>query len=106
MIKLIVPLALLLLATLYKIWRDYEGDPKKAALDVALLLFLVGATLFGRYLRIYMPLLLLHIVLLIVAWIGYYLYLFGGRRRLWVIFSPLLSIALFFALGYFEKVTQ
>jgi len=56
MIKLIVPLALLLLATLYKIWRDYEGDPKKAALDVALLLFLVGATLFGRYLRIYMPL--------------------------------------------------
>jgi len=106
MMKLLIPLAILALATIYKIWRDYEGDPKKAALDLALLLFLLFATLFARYLRIYIPLLLLHLILLGTAWIGYYLYLFGGRRRLWMIFSPLLSIALFFALGYWEKVTQ
>jgi hypothetical protein len=103
MIKLVLPLALLALATLYKIYKDYEGDRKKALLDIVLLLFLLGATLFSKYLRVYMPLLVAHVVLLLLAWGSYYLYLFGRKKLHWLIFAPLLSIALFFLLGFLER---
>ncbi len=100
MIKILLPLAVLTLATLYKIYKDYEGDRKKAALDVILLLFLLFMSGFSRYLRIYSPLFFLHISLLIIAWGSYYLYLFEGTRRIYFIFSPLISTLLFFATGF------
>ena len=103
MMKFALVLALIAMATLYKIYKDYEGDRKKAAIDVGLLLFLIGVTLFSRYLRIYLPLLVVHLLLLIIAWGSYYRYLFGKKLVLWGIFSPIVSIALFFLFGLFDR---
>ena len=103
MIKLILPLALITLATLLKIYRDFQGDKKRALMDTALLLFLLAVTLFSTHLRIYLPLLLAHILLLLVAWGSYYRYLFGGRRILWLMLSPLGTIALFFLFGLLDR---
>ncbi|MRJ02129.1 MAG: hypothetical protein GXO19_05025 [Epsilonproteobacteria bacterium] len=99
MIKVILPLALLALAVLYKIHKDFEGDLRKAILDVVLLLFLLFATGFTVYLRVYTPLLFFHISLLLVGWGSYLLYLFGKGRKIILILSPLVTIIAFFAAG-------
>ena len=103
MIKFALLLALVALATLFKIYKDFEGDRKKALLDIVLLLFLLSATLFSKYLRIYLPLLAAHILFLLIAWGSYYLYLFGRKKRLWLIFSPIVTIALFFLFGLLDR---
>ncbi len=105
MAKLAILLALLFIVTMYKIYRDYEGDKKKFALDTALLLFLLFATGFSKYARIYLPLFVVHLVLVLFAWGYYYLYLFGRARSIISIFAPLLSIITFFILGYFSSQT-
>ncbi|MRI83532.1 MAG: hypothetical protein C6I00_03850 [Nitratiruptor sp.] len=99
MIKLLIPLVLLAAATLYKIYRDYQGDRRKAILDILLLFFLLFATGFSSYLRIYTPLLFFHLLLLLIGWINYYRYLFGGRPRLSLTLAPSLTILLFFLAG-------
>ncbi len=100
MTKLYLVLAALFGLAIWRIYKDYEGDRKKALLDVAMLLFLLGATSFGRYLLIYRPLFWIHLLLLLIGWVFYFLYLFGYRRRLYLIFSPILSIITFFILGF------
>ncbi len=99
--KLALFLAILAIVTLYKIYKDYEGDQKKALIDIALLLFLLVATGFSKYIRIYLPLFVLHLLLLMIAWGSYYLYLFGRKRQLLLILLPLVSILLFFGAGLF-----
>jgi len=101
MMKLALLLAILAIVTLYKIYKDYEGDRKKALIDIALLLFLLVATGFSKYIRIYLPLFVLHLLLLVIAWGSYYLYLFGRKRQLLLILLPLASILLFFGAGLF-----
>ena len=99
MSKLVALLAVLFLAAFYKIYKDYEGDRRKFFIDVGLLLFLIFATGFSKYTRVYMPLFLAHILLLIFSWGYYYLYLYGKVEKIIYIFAPILTIGAFFILG-------
>ena len=97
--KLALLLTLLFLLAFYKIYKDYEGDRKKFALDIGLLLFLLFATGFSKYMRIYLPLFVAHIASLTVSWGYFYLYLFGKAQKIIYIFAPILTIGAFFLLG-------
>ncbi len=105
MIKLALLLTALFLVTIYKIYKDYEGDKKKFFVDTVLLLFLLFATGFSKYTRIYLPLFVVHILLLLFAWGYYYLYLFRKVKKIVYIFVPLFSIITFFILGYVASQT-
>ncbi|NPA04202.1 MAG: hypothetical protein GXO61_04995 [Epsilonproteobacteria bacterium] len=99
MVRFALFLVLLFLVAFYKIYSDYKGDRKKFILDISLLLFLLGATAFTQYARIYLPLLVIHLLLLIVGWGYFYLYLFGKAKKIIYIFTPLISIVAFFVIG-------
>ncbi len=105
MIKLGLFLATLFLLTFYKIYRDYEGDKKKFALDLGLLFFLLFATGFSKYARVYLPLFVVHILLTFFAWLWFYLYLWGRTDKIWYIFAPILSIGAFFLIGFLASQT-
>ncbi len=100
MIKLGIFLAVLFVVTFYKIYKDYEGDKKKFALDLGLLLFLLFATGFSKYTRVYLPLFVIHLALTLFAWVWFYLYLWGRTKRILYIFAPILSIGAFFLIGF------
>ncbi|SMC09422.1 hypothetical protein SAMN05660197_1230 [Nitratiruptor tergarcus DSM 16512] len=100
MSKLAFLLVLLFLVTLYKLYKDYEGNKVKFATDFSLLIALLIFTGFTKYMRVYLPLLVMHTILVLLAWGNYYLYLFGKMQKLWFIFAPILSIGAFFLLGY------
>ncbi len=100
MIKLGIFLAVLFVVTFYKIYKDYEGDKKKFALDLGLLLFLLFATGFSKYTRVYLPLFVIHLALTLFAWVWFYLYLWGHTKRILYIFAPILSIGAFFLIGF------
>jgi len=99
MVKFALFLVLLFLVAFYKIYKDYKGDRKKFILDITLLLFLLGATAFTQYARIYLPLLVAHLLLLIVGWGYFYLYLFGKVKSVVYVFAPLITIIAFFVIG-------
>ncbi len=105
MIRLALFLAALFGVTFYKIYKDYEGDKKKFLIDIATLLFLIFATGFIKYARVYLPLLFIHLLLTIFAWIWFYLYLFGKTDKLLYVFTPILSIGAFFIIGYIASQT-
>ncbi len=100
--KLALLLIILFLLAIYKIYKDYEGDKKQFILDVSLLIFLLFATYFDKYLRIVMPLFIAHTLLLLFAWGWFYIYLFKNREKIIYIFAPIITIGAFFILGFLE----
>ncbi len=105
MIKLGMFLAILFVVTFYKIYKEYEGDKKKFLIDTGLLLFLLFATGFSKYARVYLPLLVVHLVLTLFAWIWFYLYLWNRTDKIWYVFAPILSIGAFFIIGFLASQT-
>ena len=86
----------------YKIYKDYEGDKKRFIIDISLLLFLLFATYFDKYLRIFLPLFVAHTILLLFSWGYFYLYLYKKVSKIVYIFAPILTIGAFFLLGFLE----
>ncbi len=78
-----------------------ERDKKGAALSVLFLVFMIGASVFSKYLFVYKPLLILHAVLLVFGWIELFRYVFAKKANFYFLFSPLGTILLFFAIGLF-----
>ncbi len=76
-----------------------EKDVKAALLSVLFLVFLIGAALFGKYLLIYKPLFILHLIMLIFGWIEFFKYVFTKKTNFYLLFSPFYTIALFFVIG-------
>ncbi|WP_201335647.1 MULTISPECIES: hypothetical protein [unclassified Nitratiruptor] len=99
MTKFAFLLALLFIIGVIKIINEYEGDKRKFLLDLFLLLFLLSATGFSKYARVYLPLFVAHIVALFFAWGWFYIYLFKKTSKIYPVFFPLVTIALFFLLA-------
>ena len=101
MIKFGLLLALLFLGYFYIIYKKYRSDKKRFFTDTGLLLFLLFATGFSKYTLVYLPLFVLHMVLILFAWGYFTLYLLGRFTSFLAVFSPLFSIGLYFVLGEF-----
>ncbi len=89
------------LAVLGMIYYRYtkEKDKKGALFSIFFLVFLIGVTLFGKYLLIYKPLFVLHMILLVFGWIELFRYVFTKRANFYLLFSPFGTIVLFFVIG-------
>ena len=91
---------LAILATLAIIFFIYSRnrDLKKLFVSLASFLLIISLAIIGNLTRQIMPLFLAHIVLIVAAWGGLMWYLIRGRYYWWLIFSPLVTIALFLLL--------
>ena len=94
------PIILAILATLAIIFFIYSRnrDLKKLFVSLASFLLIISLAIIGNLTRQIMPLFLAHIVLIVAAWGGLMWYLIRGRYYWWLIFSPLVTIALFLLL--------
>ncbi len=98
MVKFAIFLALIILLSIFLIYKDYKinKDLYSTSKKVFLLLILVAFTIFSKFLLIYLPIFILHIVLLFIGWGGYFLLLLNRVKKVWPIFLPIISILLFF----------
>ena len=98
MVKFAIFLALIILLSIFLIYQDYKinKDLYSTSKKVFLLLILVAFTIFSKFLLIYLPIFILHIVLLFIGWGGYFLLLLNRVKKVWPIFLPIISILLFF----------
>ncbi|GEM_PF-2314969 len=99
MIKFAVFVAVLDLAALYLIYIRLGENRARGLKAAGALFFLNFATVFLRYLYIYIPILILHIIFLLLGWAALFYFLINKTERIWPVFLPLVSIALFFAAG-------
>jgi predicted neutral ceramidase superfamily lipid hydrolase len=91
-----------ILATLGSIFLRYSRnkDVKKLLVSLGSLILIIALGIMGNLTRQVMPLFLLHVVLIVLAWGGLLLYLFRERYLWWVIFSPVVTIVLFLLLEF------
>ena len=95
-------IVLAILATLGSIFLRYSRnkDVKKLLVSLGSLILIIALGIMGNLTRQVMPLFLLHVVLIVLAWGGLLLYLFRERYLWWVIFSPAVTIVLFLLLEF------
>jgi hypothetical protein len=93
---------LAILATLAIIFFQYSRnkDLKKLFIALGSFVLIVSLGIMGNLTRQVIPLFLVHIVLVIIAWGGLLLYLLRDRYYWWVIFSPFVTIGLFLLLEF------
>ncbi|WP_187648211.1 hypothetical protein [Nitrosophilus labii] len=103
MVKFILFLSIIILTALFFIYKKFtfDKDIQSALKKMFLLTILTGSTIFSRYLVIYTPLLLLHILALMIGWGFLFALLLNKTKKTWPILLPLVTITLFFISGFF-----
>lgn len=103
MIRFAFLLAILIISSIFLIYKAYKRDQDKIlALKKSLLLaILVAATIFSKELLIYLPLFIFHLAALLVGWGVYFAYLLNRVKIIWPIFLPVVTIFLFFLSAIF-----
>jgi len=101
MIKFLLFLSIIIIFSLYKIFINYNiyKNKKETILEIALLLYLIWATIFSKFMFIYFPILLLHFLSLLIAWGIFFTYLYKKTKTIWPLLLPLISIIIFFISG-------
>lgn len=91
---------LVILATLGIIVFQYTRtkDLKKLLIGLGSFFLIMTLGMISAMTRQVMPIFMAHIVLLIIAWGGLIVYLVLGKYYGWIIFSPVVTIALFLLL--------
>jgi len=100
-VKALIILAIL--ATLAGIFLHYKRnkDVKKTFISLATFGSIVSLAVMGNLTRPVVPIYIAHMILVIVAWGGLWVYVFKNRYYWWMIFSPVITIILFLILDYF-----
>ena len=93
---------LVIFATLGIIFFQYHRnrDLKKLLIAITTLAVIIVFSIVGNVTRPVMPIFIAHMMLIIVSWGGLILYLFKEKYYWWVIFSPVVTIALFLVLEF------
>lgn len=94
---------LAILATLAGIFLQYKRSKNLKKTWIALASFggIVSLAVMGNLTRPVVPIYITHMILVIVAWGGLWMYIIRSRYYWWAIFSPVLTIVLFLILDYF-----
>jgi len=98
--KALIILALLI--TLGSIFFRYSKDKKlnKLLLSLATFGFIVTLAVIGNLTRPIFPLFMAHIILVLIAWGALMVYTVKEKYYWWIIFSPVITIGLFFLLEF------
>ena len=88
---------LVVLLTLGMIFVQYKRgrDSKKLLLSLVSFAVIVSLAVAGNLTRQVLPLFMVHLVLLVLAWGSLLWYSIRGRYYWWLILSPIITIALF-----------
>ena len=94
---------LAILATIAGVFLEYRRNKhlKKTLIALATFGGIVSLAVMGNLTRPVVPIYIAHMILVIVAWGGLWMYVLRSRYYWWVIFSPVLTIVLFLILDYF-----
>ena len=94
---------LAILATLAGIFLHYKRnqDVKKTFISLATFGSIVSLAVMGNLTRPVIAIYIAHMILVIVAWGGLWIYVIKNKYYWWVIFSPVLTMILFLILDYF-----
>jgi len=98
-------LAILLLLVVVSIYYSYQksNDPKQLLKSIAFVVAVLFFTYISKVIIVHKPVFVLHLALVMLSWSGLFLYLVKDRLRLWMIFAPLASTVLFFAMALFFR---
>ena len=96
-------IVLAILATLIGIFFQYKRDKKLKKTLISLGTFgaLIALAVVGNLTRPVVAIYIAHIILILIAWGGLWIYVVRSRYYWWVIFSPVITIILFLMLDYF-----
>lgn len=97
--------ALMLLFYGVLLYRSYISDRRIGTVVIGIFL-IFGASFFTAFTRtmlVYKPVMIVHIALTLLCWYGVAIYLLRRRFNLWLLFSPVASIAFFFFAAWFFK---
>ena len=75
---------------------------RKTLIALGTFLLLITLAIMGMTMRPVLPLFLAHLVLLAVAWLALFYYLWRGRYRWWIYWLPALTLLIFVALNFLE----
>ena len=95
-------IVLVILVTLLLIFLKYKRDKnvKKLLISLATFGMILSLAVLSNLTRQVMPLFLAHIVLLIFSWLALIWYVFKEKYYWWILFSPLVTLALFLLLEF------
>jgi hypothetical protein len=100
--KALLILAILLTFGLIFGLYSRNRDTKRLVIALATFIAIISLGIMGSITRPIIPLFLIHIVLIVFAWVGLLYYLFRKQYLWWLIFSPVITIVLFVALSLIE----
>jgi len=97
-----VLIILAILATLGLLVYKFKKDKNLKKLLITLVTFaaIISLAVVGNLTRPIMPLFLAHVILLIIAWGATLKYVWSEKYYWWLIFSPVVTIGLFFLLEF------
>lgn len=100
MTKLII-VAFVAFALVVTIGHFRHRDVQKSLLSTVLIVAMISVSLFDRAMYVFLPLVVVHSIFLIFAWIETFKYILGFEVKVLFLLLPLFSIAFYFLLGIF-----
>ncbi len=70
-------------------------DLRSLVISIGAFVLLIALAIMGNITRPVIPFYLMHLVLVVFAWLGLLYYLFRNRFVWWVVFSPAITIVLY-----------
>ncbi|MDD3500617.1 MAG: hypothetical protein PHS85_09685 [Sulfurovum sp.] len=93
--KGVMILAVLLTLGIHFLYYRRTKNLKKIFISLGTFGVILGLAAAGNVTRQVMPLFVAHLILLIFAWGGVFVYLLKDRYYWWVLFSPVITIGIF-----------
>lgn len=91
-----------ILLTLAMIFLTYRKDKeiKKLLLSLGSFSLIISLAIMGNLTRPVLPIYLAHLILVLFAWMGLWVYMVKRKYYWWVIVSPIVTIGLFLLLEF------
>ena len=96
--KALIILAILLTLAIIFFQYNRNKDVKKLLISLGTFIAILSLAFMGALTRQVMPIFIAHIVLVIIAWGGLFVYFIRDKYYVWVVFSPIITIGIFLAL--------
>ena len=96
--KAIIILTIIITLGIIFLYYYKTGNIKKLLVLLGTFGMILSLAVAGNITRQVIPLFIAHLILLLFAWGGMFVYLFKDRYYWWVIFSPLVTIGFFLLL--------
>jgi Na+/phosphate symporter len=98
--KAIIILAILLTIAIVLFRFKKDKNVKKLLITMASFGFIISMAVVGNITRPIIPLYMAHMILIVIAWMSMFMYVFKNKYCWWWVLAPLFTIGLFFGLEF------